>query len=600
MILRNSDCDLISINESWLKSDDDLNIEGFTWLDHRRKTLNRRARIGSGGVGFLIKSELYRDYTVELTDKAYEGILAITLTNKHTDYKFAFITAYLPPVNSIYGRDSIQFFSHLTHLMYSFSDLDATYIAGDLNGRIGDKSDFIDGIDCVPARIAIDSQVLGHGDAILDFCNESKFCVINGRISPLNDNFTSLSNRGSAVVDYMLTPYDSLDTVCDFKVVTMSSAVESLGTRGLLAVPSKITDHSMLIIDVLVRDAEASAAPLRCRQSAPMHGAQSAGSGPALPPRFNIDNVPNDFMSSPEARHRLLALIEDIENHRITQNKINHVYDQFVETFIVEMRSNFREINTLPMCRRKMRFTKKEWWDDELAESFKCMQKAEHEYIRAKKNKIPHNAYFSIYKCKQDVFDKMLKKKKRNFKNSQSLKLEEVNSSDPNSFWEYIKKLGPTKKPNKIPFECYSDDGNVIYDFDKVPEKWKTEFESLYCPSLEDVTPAEMEFKQQIIRENMEFEMQPCDNSNVLNEPLTSAEVLKVVNKSKLHKAAGLDGIVYDVLKNEAAVCIMTKLFNLCFVCHMVPDHWVQALIFPIPKSRLNDPRVPLNYRLID
>ena len=64
-----------------------------------------------------------------------------------------------------------------------------------------------------------------------------------------------------------------------------------------------------------------------------------------------------------------------------------------------------------------------------------------------------------------------------------------------------------------------------------------------------------------------------------------------------MHRAAGLDGIVYDVLKNEAAVCIMTKLFNLCFVCHMVPDHCVQALIFPIPKSRLNDHRVPLNYR---
>ena len=70
-----------------------------------------------------------------------------------------------------------------------------------------------------------------------------------------------------------------------------------------------------------------------------------------------------------------------------------------------------------------------------------------------------------------------------------------------------------------------------------------------------------------------------------------------MINKSKARKAPGIDGIVYDILKNETTAILLTKLFNLCYTYHKVPDIWVQALIYPIPKSSLNDPRIPLNYR---
>lgn len=311
------------------------------------------------------------------------------------------------------------FFSHLTHIVYSFNDLDSIYLAGDLNGRIGDKSDFIDGIDNVPKRVAIDTQFLGHGDAILDFCNETKMCIINGRISPLNDNFTSISSRGSAVVDYMLTPYENLASVHDFQVVTMSSIVESLGAHNFVSSPSRISDHSLIIMEVYVRDAETSAGIERdgdsdCEpQSAPMYGASSGGHGPRLPPRFAINNnVPADFMSSTESTEKINALIEKISTRMQSQEHVNRLYDEFVNIFVTEMQNNFREITSLPLSSRKLRFTKKDWWDDELADSFKCMQKAEHEYIKAKKKRSEYKSHFSKFKDKQNVFDRMLKRKK--------------------------------------------------------------------------------------------------------------------------------------------------------------------------------------------
>ena len=98
-------------------------------------------------------------------------------------------------------------------------------------------------------------------------------------------------------------------------------------------------------------------------------------------------------------------------------------------------------------------------------------------------------------------------------------------------------------------------------------------------------------------RENIEFESLPCDNSSPINFPFTKEEISKVITKSKNNKAPGIDGIVYDILKNEDSASLLTKLFNLCFEAHMVPHTWIEALISPIPKSPTNDPRIPLNYR---
>ena len=176
IIIKSNDCDILSINETWIKDDNDsIDIEGYQWYGHRRRTVNRRAVKGSGGVGVLVANHLFPLYDIEITDKGIDGILALSLSNKVTNYKLMLITAYLPPDNSIYGRDSSMFFSHLINLIYLTSDYDAVYVAGDLNGRIGNRLDFIEQLDDVPTRTAIDQSVKGHGEAILDFVMKLNF-----------------------------------------------------------------------------------------------------------------------------------------------------------------------------------------------------------------------------------------------------------------------------------------------------------------------------------------------------------------------------------------------------------------------------------------
>ena len=63
-----------------------------------------------------------------------------------------------------------------------------------------------------------------------------------------------------------------------------------------------------------------------------------------------------------------------------------------------------------------------------------------------------------------------------------------------------------------------------------------------------------------------------------------------------LCKAAGIDNIPVDVLKNDTSVCFLHVLFNICFETGCVPSEWGKHIINPLPKTGSVDPRDPLSY----
>ena len=44
-----------------------------------------------------------------------------------------------------------------------------------------------------------------YGEKLIDFVRDMTLCIVNGRVSPEKDNYTSISKRGRSVVDYILT-----------------------------------------------------------------------------------------------------------------------------------------------------------------------------------------------------------------------------------------------------------------------------------------------------------------------------------------------------------------------------------------------------------
>ena len=68
--------------------------------------------------------------------------------------------------------------------------------------------------------------------------------MLNGRKFVKND-FTSVSGRGSAVVDYCIVSHDSLPAFDNFNVIRTCDLVDRvIAERGLT--PSSIPDHSVL------------------------------------------------------------------------------------------------------------------------------------------------------------------------------------------------------------------------------------------------------------------------------------------------------------------------------------------------------------------
>ena len=167
-------------------------------------------------------------------------------------------------------------------------------------------------------------------------------------------------------------------------------------------------------------------------------------------------------MSNVECRNYILNIIERIEDSRSTQTEIDQIYKDIVYVFTSEMTKIFGIKNNNPYSNKRFHFIKKEWWDEGLILMFKEMQQAEHANTKAKKNKQNFKRQQAEFKMKQNQFDKCVKRKKWAFDREHCMQLEEINSSDPNSFWEYINKLSPKSK-TPIPMECYAMDGSIIW-----------------------------------------------------------------------------------------------------------------------------------------
>ena len=158
-IINSLNVDIIGLVETHLPSDgDNIELPGFTWFGNCRKLVHIKAKKHSGGVGFLIKNDLFKDFNIQVLDKSFEGIIALELEHKCTSFTVVVIVCYLPPEQSHWGRDSGDFFANLCTVFSLGIDADNILITGDFNARIGDLSDSIHDVDNITDRIALKSS----------------------------------------------------------------------------------------------------------------------------------------------------------------------------------------------------------------------------------------------------------------------------------------------------------------------------------------------------------------------------------------------------------------------------------------------------------
>ena len=101
--------DIVGIAETHLINKQELELRNYVWYGHNRRNIHFRAKVGSGGVGFLIKKTLLNDFHVSMLDDTYEGILWLKLIHKQGGDSIVCCVCYLPPINSTRNVDSSEF-----------------------------------------------------------------------------------------------------------------------------------------------------------------------------------------------------------------------------------------------------------------------------------------------------------------------------------------------------------------------------------------------------------------------------------------------------------------------------------------------------------
>ena len=128
-------------------------------------------------------------------------------------------------------------------------------------------------------------------------------------------------------------------------------------------------------------------------------------------------------------------------------------------------------------------------------------------------------------------------------------------------FWSSVKQLLPNKKTN-IPLKVYTSDGVLSDDLKVVLTKWKSDYYTLYnsCSMIDNNC---MLYVSDVL---YNYDICTIDYENVfLNEPITMEEVQYAIHKLKSGKAAGIDRICNEIVKQplfRTSMCIFENMFQ--------------------------------------
>ena len=253
----------------------------------------KRACRGSGGVGILIRTSILEDFDVAVISNKFEGILWVQLIHRLDKRSIGICACYLPPIGSSRGDQSAEFFDSLKSLIIENYSVEDSIICGDFNARCGELEDTA-GLERypIPKRDAVDKIINQLGKELISTLKALDLCVVNGRFTKSEDGFTSISNKGMSVVDYIISPIMSFKALNNFRVLDPYQ----IAVDNNIAVDSSMPDHRILVVDLILN----SLPPHRGYNS-------SNSSGPAS--KIQFKTMPEDYMLDPNVIDRIETLV---------------------------------------------------------------------------------------------------------------------------------------------------------------------------------------------------------------------------------------------------------------------------------------------------
>ncbi|CAG2223364.1 unnamed protein product [Mytilus edulis] len=231
---------------------------------------------------------------------------------------------------------------------------------------------------------------------------------------------------------------------------------------------------------------------------------------------------------------RISETVNRIENELSSNRCINEAYGSFTNFLMNEMDLAGLTV-TSPIkyeCKSKQSKAKtflKPCWSDLLQQKWDAASKNEKLWLKCSDHTNIKRKLKQEYCAARNDFDKHLRKAKRTYQNKLQMdlmtELEKPNSRD---FWKQIGKIGISNdRRDQIPWEVIDDNGEVTTDKERVLQKWKTDYQTLFNDQTDSMLYDECHLDR-IKKGEISSDPEHVDTS-CLNEPITRCEVEKAV-----------------------------------------------------------------------
>ena len=317
----------------------------------------------------------------------------------------------------------------------------------------------------------------------------------------------------------------------------MTDLVNILNCRGVTKVP----DHSILIWNIT-----GCANKGRVPMSASVHSAPK------------LTNIPSSFLNDETSLDQVVAVIDRIERDLEINRDVNNAYDSFKDLVFSEMdRKLPKRSRKFSNGNKTAKSFHKPYWLAELDEKWDAVCACERNWLRSSGSSAEKRRLRSLYVTSKRQFEKLNKKAKRSHQLSEQQRLMSMHADrHSREFWREIGKIGiQNDRKNFIPMKVVDYAGNISTNVDTVISKWSNEYERLFSIS-NDLNYDENHVRN--IKHNSQTRTVPRlhvqPDITLLNAPIDRLEVERSINRAKLRRAAGFDGIPPEVIRNP--VCI--------------------------------------------
>lgn len=367
-----------------------------------------------------------------------------------------------------------------------------------------------------------------YGNRLLEFCKTLTYFILNGRVGDDKSLGKATTSFGS-VVDYIIGQADLVSIITNLRVIPFNPLYSDVHsplcvTLSNLSKCVYVDDHSVERRASTER-AENSPDP-RCK----IRWEQT------LQSEF-VKNINRTDLQSIEAK-----LETNPDPNEISKLLTTTILNSANKTF--PPRPKHRANNSKP------KETQKAWYNEE------C-KLARQQYIEARKKhiRIKSQEMSNVVRLKSKEYKKVMNRAIVTYKRNFSRKIKNLKCNDPKAYWSLLSNKKANDVSTNISIEVFRD-----------------HFEKLNT-SLPDDNP-----------------QQTADNLNndILDQPITEAEITKALKKQKSGKSAGCDGIINEYLKASANLMmpILVRLFNAVLDSATVPEAWLEGLIVPIYKNK--------------